>query len=905
MEIETGDRMQAMTLREINNKYESSNVRWGRAKTQTLSTELDSSIIVISNSDKLDIQDDDLVELLNEQGQYEYWLVADKLEDYVSFQAPYKFQYTIQLMSLTKLLETMFLPNMTITNIGQNRTIYTYIYNAVTRYFKTSYNFNITFSSGLNALTSNVVAKEHTFSEPTLREYIDWLLSSVGAICTLKMTKSNNVYSFALDYLKLSSSSSQIGGYITNITTGQDSEAYVSRILQTSDDIISQQTIKEYLKEATNEPILNTDTALLRLTRKAYDIASLKALNVKFAVKMRIHTTTSSGVTTYYNSEDDAAVPDTISVDISDLTVTSEEHSTLVMPDHNDYFMPVGSNFDGVAAYYTSTSHKFIPNTITWDREKNTVTDLHYMQKWKSFWTDNNAETSIENAIRRKIWEWFRTTYPNKGPKGPDYEPNHDFDPYAAGLWPDDQQYVKVSVGGGYYRYIWWLVDIDYEYDEQLFEVEYQPYFSPKIVEQSERRNAIYSVDTNTNAKTDILLQLDRNKEKLNQLACDYKIMTAISKVTNDDYTPKISVGQYWLDENNKKYVLTKLETAVNPSFIQYKGTLSLNFSNAIIDTSLNREKRYYAYANTEIVTRKENEVKIFKICLTSSQGNEKPLMPADSCRVSFSYNQHPIGYYLLPIVKVYNDRMISFEIQTMDNISITSVKGDSITGGYQNKVLKYVNDDGEFNKARVDFGILDKSDTQVLGKTPIEWASGIDIDECGEEQTISGAVTIWVDESENLFYALTESVDINNILKDNREQFNLTVQYIPKTSVDIPNSTAYFNAFYFDRYLDNLKQYYEAVNASDNPSSLTKPFTWTLTWLSGRTEQGVTKQGNVSLSELFSTNFMSIYQASGGQYANDDNIRLRILCNYSGSYTIDIRNYKGGYLTPSYEDFI
>ena len=899
MEIEIGDRMHAMTLREINNKYESSNVRWGRAKTQTLSTEIDSSIIVISNSDKLDIQGDDLAELLNEQGQYEYWLVADKQEDYVSFQAPYKFQYTIQLMSLTKLLETMFLPSMTITNIGQNRTIYTYIYNAVTRYFKTSYNFNITFSSGLNALTSNVVAKEHTFSEPTLREYIDWLLSSVGAICTLKMTKSNGVYFFVLDYLKLSSAPSQIGGYITNITTGQDSEAYVSRILQTSDDIISQQTIKEYLKESTTEPILNTDTAQLRLTRKAYDFKNLKVLNVGFRIRLIDRFTYNGNETTHYNSNNDNDVPSKITIDISDYTVTQEEYSTLFAPNPSSY-----NTAAGVKGFYTLMSNKYLTNTLVWDRGKNAITNLHYIKTWKELWIDYNTGTSIENAIRRKIWEWFKTTYPNKGVD------NVLGEILNAGVWPDNQLTKTITIDPSVPQYssvYWWVVDnIDYEYDEQLFEVEYQPYFSPKIVEQSERRNAIYSVDTNTNAKTDILLQLDRNKEKLNQLACDYKIMTAITKVTNDDYTPKISVGQYWLDENNKKYILTKLETAVNPSFIQYKGTLSLNFSNAIIDTSLNREKRYYAYANTEIVTRKENIVKKFNIALTSSvsQDQVKAVIPADSCRISFSYDSHPIGYYLLPIVSIYNDRMISFEIQTMDNISITSVKGDSITGGYQNKVLKYVNDNAEFNNARVNFGILDKSDTQVVGKTPVEWASGIDIDECGEEQTISGAVTIWVDESNQLFKALTDTEELN-ILKDNREQFNLTVQYIPKTSVEISNSTAFFNAFYFDRYLDNLKQYYEAVNASDNPGSLTKPFTWQLTWLSGRAEQGVTKQGDVTLDELFSTNFMSIYTASGGQYANDDNIRLRILCNYSGSYTIDIRNYKGGYLTPSYEYFI
>jgi len=897
MEIEIGDRMQAMTLREINNKYESSNVRWGRAKTQTLSTELDSSIIVISNSDKLDIQCYDIVELLNEQGQYEYWLVADKQESYITFTAPFKFQYTIQLMSLTKLLETSFLPSMTITNIGQNRTILFYIEDAFRNsYFKSSQNIPISISDRLQTL-ANVVAKEHTFSEPTIREFIDWLLSSVGAICTLKMTKTNNHYSFVLDYIKLSASSTQIGNYITNIETGQDSEAYVSRILQTSDDIVSEQTITEYLKEATTEPIFNTDTAQLILKRKAFDFKNLKVLNVGFRVRLQ-HGDSAPGtstpeVFTTYNSDNDSDVPSTISISIADLVVPTEEYSTLNKPKPSAYESSNPREHPGNCAveFYTTTSKKWLTNTLTWDRGKSVITNIHYMQEWKEWWDEYNTGTSIENAIRRKIWEWFKTTYPNKG------------DSYVtAGSWQDDE--MERSVARGLPSMSWWLVDnLSYEYDEQLFEVEYQPYFSPKIVEQSERRNAIYSVDTNTNAKTDILLQLDRNKEKLNQLACDYKIMTAISKVTNDDYTPKISVGQYWLDENNKKYILTKLETAVNPSFIQYKGTLSLNFSNAIIDTSLNREKRYYAYANTEIVTRKESITYYYKIELNNYNSGDRPLMPANYCRIEFLADGTPyrrIGYYILPVVAIYNDRMASFEIQTMDNISITSVKGDSITGGYQNKVLKYVDDYGEFAYANVELGVLDHKGFEG-GKTAIEWAAEIDISECGDWW--GSNEDIFSDMSDWLFFDLTPKIDVA-IDKDNREKINITAQFIAKTSVDIPNSTAYFNAFYFDRYLDNLKQYYEAVNASDNPSSLTKPFTWTLTWLSGRAEQGVTKQGDVTLDELFSTNFMSIYTASGGQYANDDNIRLRISCNYSGSYTIDIRNYKGGYLTPSYEDF-
>ena len=161
---------------------------------------------------------------------------------------------------------------------------------------------------------------------------------------------------FELGCLKLSSSSSQIGNYITNITTGQDSEAYVSRILQTSDDIVSQQPIIEYLKEATTEPIFNTDTAQLRLTRKAYDFKSLKAFNVKFTAKLKWANKFQGSYTdgTYYNSANDNDVPGTATVDISDLVVPTEEYSTLIKPNKNIYKTNAAGSLP--EAFYTTTS---------------------------------------------------------------------------------------------------------------------------------------------------------------------------------------------------------------------------------------------------------------------------------------------------------------------------------------------------------------------------------------------------------------------------------------------------------------------------------------------------------------------------------------------------------------------
>lgn len=862
--MEIGDRMQLKEI--INNKYTSTNVRWGRIKNRTLSTELDSSTIIISDSPKLDIEAYDLVELINENGDYEYWLVADKQEEYITFNAPFKYQYTIQLMSPTKLLESIFLPNLTITNIGQNRTINFYILQIINRYFQNQYGLSFNMSTELSNKTLNVVTKEYTFSEPTLREYLDWLLSLVGAIITLKVRKTNNIYYFVFDYLDLSGNDTEIdSSYITDIYTGQDSDSYVSRILHTSDDIISEQPIKEFLKEATNDPILNSDNAKILLTRKTYDIQALRMLNVSFRVRLSITSTTGM-------DEDGIVYSGTMTVDISDFLKTADEYSTLTIP-HPDSYYTTGYG-PQPKAFYSVTPDFYLTNTITWDRGNNAITNLHYMQNWEKLWFDYNAGISIENLLRRKIWKYYQSIA----------EPG-DF----AKNWPDGRLELKMDDGYGFVIWYMYYVDVDYDYADQMFEIEYQPYFSPKIVEASNRNNIIYSIDTNTNAKTDILTHLDRSKEKLSQLACDFKIMSAVSKIENNDYSPKIELGQAWYDENNNKFILTKLETVVFNSHIQYKGTLSFNYSNNIIDTTLNREKRYFAYANTNIVNRKENYVRTFKVEVGNLPGGAAnyPLIPADYCKASFSYGDE-IGYYLLPIVPIYNDRMISFELDTMDNIGITEIKGDSITGGYQNEVLKYVNDNGEFSAVNVKLGMLNYlSSTQVLGKTPIEWASQFDISTCKEEVIIDDETEI-VDRSDELMYSTMTNIPIY-LLKDNREQFSLTLQYILKVSNSGNENVLRFN---LKNYLLAIKEYYKNADLDND-----EPFEYWV-WF----DVFDIRSGYTSIRGLFNTDFLGNIP-----HSDNDNVSLRVMGTNlpsNDNIVLEVGNYKGGYITASYEDF-
>ena len=123
-----------MQVRELNDKYSTTNVRWGIVRNKNLSEQLDSATVVLTNVSNMNIEPYDLIQLTNESGNAENWLIANVNKDYVTYNAPFKFDYTLDLMSLTKRLETISLPSMSITNIGQNRTIKSYIQRVIERY---------------------------------------------------------------------------------------------------------------------------------------------------------------------------------------------------------------------------------------------------------------------------------------------------------------------------------------------------------------------------------------------------------------------------------------------------------------------------------------------------------------------------------------------------------------------------------------------------------------------------------------------------------------------------------------------------------------------------------------------------------------------------------------------------
>lgn len=107
-----------MQVRELNDKYSTTNVRWGIVRDKNLSEQLDSATVVLTNVSNMNIEPYDLIQLTNESGNAENWLIANVNKDYVTYNAPFKFDYTLDLMSLTKRLETISLPSMSITNIG-------------------------------------------------------------------------------------------------------------------------------------------------------------------------------------------------------------------------------------------------------------------------------------------------------------------------------------------------------------------------------------------------------------------------------------------------------------------------------------------------------------------------------------------------------------------------------------------------------------------------------------------------------------------------------------------------------------------------------------------------------------------------------------------------------------------
>lgn len=269
----------------------------GSVFKEELNETLDSGSIIISNvepSRKLELEPYQYVYVYDTESNFEkYFLVDNFIENYVNLDTPY-YEYTISLMSETKLLEKIQLPNRTIRNplnapqlkvnelIGQ----FCKLYIPSVKYFNKnsntwSYQQIIDYQSVIDVNSIfNVDCPDMEFNHPTLRQVLTSLMQVVGCLPRIVNHKLTYVN------LRLKPTAFVIpSGRKYIVSTSNSSDSYNTSIQTLGENIVGENNIvkNETLGFRDVENVFLKHTENLKLTTE-FPIKEIKSLKMNVPV---------------------------------------------------------------------------------------------------------------------------------------------------------------------------------------------------------------------------------------------------------------------------------------------------------------------------------------------------------------------------------------------------------------------------------------------------------------------------------------------------------------------------------------------------------------------------------------------------------------------------------------------
>ena len=269
----------------------------GSVFKEELNETLDSGSIIISNvepSRKLELEPYQYVYVYDTESDFEkYFLVDNFIENYVNLDTPY-YEYTIALMSETKLLEKIQLPNRTIRNplkapqlkvnelIGQ----FCKLYIPSVKYFNKdsntwSYQQIIDYQSVIDVNSIfNVDCPDMEFNHPTLRQVLTSLMQVVGCL--------PRVVNHKLTYVNLRLKPTEFvipNGRKYIVSTSNSSDSYNTSIQTLGENIVGENNIvkNETLGFRDVENVFLKHTENLKLTTE-FPIKEIKSLKMNVPV---------------------------------------------------------------------------------------------------------------------------------------------------------------------------------------------------------------------------------------------------------------------------------------------------------------------------------------------------------------------------------------------------------------------------------------------------------------------------------------------------------------------------------------------------------------------------------------------------------------------------------------------
>lgn len=656
---------------EINERWYSTNIQDGIVKTENNSPELDSMTVVINNTEELDIKIRDIVGLNDHISDKDIYMIVATFDEELatSFNGTQTYKYTLNLISPTKLFETVVLPNTANTNIGQNVTIKEFLREKFDYYMSFQFdgieNTNPAFTWDFPDGLGDMVCPEFVLGECTMRELLNylWSIKNCTFKCEIQWIK-QSVYSYVITYLNYNKRGNQVHTEDMIIKRTNTIENNATHLKSNLGQTIDSEIVTEKAVMRPEGYIYTTNELKLLLNKKIYDLISFK-----ICLKVRKYyarwTATNDGPI----YADGGSLIFEVKFDATDYIFEKKIYDTLKI------MKPAGSSGNTSGWTYPCKNA-----ACFWERGSNIIDGLLEPTSGWFGWSTDYALTYIIKRLgtpleSRKVSgrEATWTTPPSGFGWAND----------SGGVGGTNTFYIESSIPG-----------------EVFFEVVYKSYNEQTniIVEQSSPINSRKSMLINN--QQDAMINPEKfvvqSLEKVNQMGNQQKYFVGMT--TNINRIPKIS-------DFDGDYTVTNVTYKITNGVFEYTGWMNKNFVNTALYTFLEKQRRYTALATQDEALQRDEVLPIIaKISLgqgaITSPKNYSKKSRYVVTMMGFTSQTANNEYLIMPAKTLYAGNMIIYSMSFMDNVVGGRYKGDSTISGtntFPMKDLKYVDSNGEF----------------------------------------------------------------------------------------------------------------------------------------------------------------------------------------------------------------
>ena len=675
-----------------------------------LSEQLDSATIVLNKQAKgLAFEPFDIVEIYINNSLFTTMLIDSVVATQIAFTTDL-YDYTLTLMSNTKRLERVIIPNCSFTKpkgveaITLAKAIEILLEDYSPKYLTQSNTYAqlFTLSSSAKTILENTKCPDIYIGRGTLRTAIDKVLSVINAICNVNAynqidfidlnERKNAVDTSKLNYINDNQASTDYANNLDNV--------YTNVIGNLNKDSKNYTAITEYLGFRTqDEAILTTENALLKTNYPIYDIKSITfsgILTIEIGSGNYIKYTYDGKGPYYFN------IGSSISNFYYEITtlqgvIEEDNYNTLSYYDKKGYarFKRGSNNIYGLLdnAWYNSSAYK---TQLVFLIARGILEDVSQLVKGT---VKTNFENSIKSVQSITTVDWDKVNI---------YQ----------GLYVVDTATSKIyeqTIGGLGQN----ITDFTAEYLQRaMFKLEYYSQVdnvrakSGKYLPEGDVSNEI--VDNPSESYVDIDQQGKLFNQKCNRLG--NRVKNIMGRYTQMSDLPQL--GDY-IDN----FVVIHREITIFDTFILLNATMTENFVNINYFTGINARKRSWQIVNSSEAFNKQiidkyycelsfsyktgaDIIDKFTSCvnlpynLFASPLTDYEIDPVkhltvegfyDKPQEDGSYLSNQYYHYELELNSYITGNSLIFHSDFYDNYSVGIANDGSITGGYKQTWLPYV----------------------------------------------------------------------------------------------------------------------------------------------------------------------------------------------------------------------